>query len=102
MSRLQLINPVLTRLLRDLHQTHPISSRFLLSEEICWRPPEVLSNRGGQVGKKADIWCAAYIFLQMMFGAKFPTEFTGASEALEYSYRLPEPIKELLSRMIQR
>lgn len=96
---LQLINPGITKLLKDLHQTHPISSRFEITEEILWRPPEIIS-RAGQVGKKADIWNAGYVFLQMCLGLSWPGNFEGPEDA-RAALRLPEVVRDLLADILQ-
>lgn len=100
-SRVKLINPVLTRLLRDLHQTHPISKTFFLPDEVSWRPPEVLS-KSGQAGKKADIWHTGHILLQMLHGPNFTLKFEEPEEALEFTKRLPDQVRDFLSQAMQR
>lgn len=100
MNRVKIINPVLTRLLRDLHQVNPISSEFdvTLGEDIAWRPPEILT-KAGQAGKKADIWYAGYLLLQSVFGKGYPASFESSDPAILES-KLPYSVKDLLSEMM--
>ena len=97
MTRPKLINPILNRLLKDLDQIHPISSKLLLPEEITWRPPEVLL-KGSQIGKKGDIWCLGYVLLQLLLGKEYPKSYESAEEALGEAH-LPIVVNDLLKKM---
>lgn len=100
MNRVKIINPVLTRLLRDLHQVNPISGEFdiTLGEDIAWRPPEILT-KAGQAGKKADIWYVGHLLLQSVFGKGYPASFESSDSAISES-KLPYSVKDLLSEMM--
>lgn len=108
--RCTLFFPIVTRLLRDLHQAHPISASMKsLSETVRWRPPELLrgaaplsSNRGKGLEKKGDIWNSGQLLLQMLYGINFPASFDNPMVAIEglrsniMPFNLPAPIVDLL------
>lgn len=102
LARVKLANAGVSRIIRDLHQGHPISNRFQLPDEIHWRPPELISS-GGQSGKKADIWCCAYIFLQMLFGPDFPSFYDNLEDGIDAVFdRLPHEIRAILTSMFHK
>lgn len=98
-GKAQLVNMGVTRYLKDTHQSHPFSARLDLPGDVSWRPPEVIS-RGGQGGKKADVWFVAYLFIQSLFGLDFPAQYESVEDALDaVREQLPRPLHSLLGEM---
>lgn len=101
-SRIRLVNVAIARLLRDLHQTHPLSARLEIPDDIAWRPPESLS-RGSQLGKKSDIWFIGHLALQLLCGMEFTKAFGSAEDALDaMASRLPPVLVDLLRGMLAK
>lgn len=99
LAKIKIINPVVTRIIKDLNQIQPISSKLNLSEDIVWRPPEIVS-RGGQGGKKADIWFAGCLMLQMVFGIDFPKRHDTVQGAFEVLEVLPVPLRHMIMMIL--
>lgn len=99
-SKIRIVNPSLTRLLRDLHQTHPLSSKLEIPDDVSWRPPESLS-KGSQSGKKADIWFVGHLTLQLLFGLNFPKSFGTVEDAFaSISRQLPPAVIDFMQKVM--
>jgi hypothetical protein len=100
-SRFTLLFPLLSRILTDLHQTHPISSFISLPEAEPWmRPPEAISKNPAAIGRKADIWQVGVLAVMMIIGK--PDRFESADQILTDPSIAPAELLSFLQAVLSK